>query len=87
MGYVSTTKEYEEDELMNNLNKYILDKTTFNIKYKIKGYEEENKDYPFLENVKEELSKKDYETVKKRMEGQHHLCKISTGGVYDKLKW
>ena len=40
---------------MNNLNKYIFDKTTFNIKYKIKGYEEENVDYPLLENVKEEL--------------------------------
>ena len=73
-------KEYDEDELMNNLNKYILDKTTFKITYKIKGYEEENIDYLLLENVKEELSKKDYETVKKRMEEQHHLCKISTGG-------
>ena len=47
-------KEYNEDELMMNLNKYILDKTTFNIKYKIKGYEEENIDYPLLENIKEE---------------------------------
>jgi len=63
---------------MNNLNKYILDKTTF--KYKNKCYEEENIDYPLIENVKEELSNNDYETVKKRMEEQHHLCKISTGG-------
>jgi len=47
-------KEYDEDELMNNLNQYILEKSTFNIKYKIKGYEEENIDYPLLENVKEE---------------------------------
>ena len=80
-------KEYDEDELMDNLNKYISDKTTFNIKYKIKGYEEENIDYTLLENVKEELSKKDYETVKKRMEEQHNMCTISTGGVYDKFKW
>ena len=43
---------------MKNLNKYILDKTTFKITYKIKGYEEENIDYPLLENVKEEYEEK-----------------------------
>lgn len=78
-------KEYNEDELMSNLNKYILDKTTFRITYKIKKYEDENIDYKLLEDIQAETTKKDYETVKNRIEDQYHLCKISTGGFMAKI--
>jgi hypothetical protein len=76
-------KDYNEDELTEKLNTYIMDKMNFKITYKIKKYDDENIDFSLLENDEGDfkyIPELDY--TPDIIDNKNHLGDIFTNEMY-----